>query len=44
MPGASCAPSTATDCAATTETSQPPLMPSASVGFSVFTVMIVNTP
>src|SRR4051812_40423620 len=41
-PLASCAPRAGTDCAATTETSHPPLMPSASVGFTALMVMMVK--
>src|SRR5262245_22299833 len=43
-PGASCVPSTATDCAATTATSQPPLIPSANVGLLSLTVSTAKTP
>src|SRR5215467_3261760 len=42
-PEASCDPSTDTDCAATTDTSHPPLIPSASGGFCALTVSSVNT-
>src|SRR5688572_9703615 len=42
-PGASCVPSTDTDCAATTGSSHPPLMPCASGGLVDLTVRTVST-